>query len=357
MLTDEALERLRPRATNYKVADGDGMYVLVRPSGTLTFQLDYRLNGRRETVTLGKHGPGGLSLARARALCADARRMIADGRSPAAEKQLEKRRRRLQAASAGEEASPGGDGGRLARERVAPGPPSLAGLSKETGKRARTRATLLDATARLIAVQDADDISIGDITVAAGVANGTFYNYFKTKAEIIAETAFHITERLGAAIHDPKLAEEDPVAMVAIGARRTMDFAIEHPTWAWALVRSAAYLPHVRTYIYRGIGATVRLGVRRGVFKAKHDDFTLHLLISMSFAAIQERLLGKVGPDVGARLGEMHLRALGVAPDEAAAAAWSRPAARTSSGRPQPEGPARRRPASAGHVARAKPGA
>jgi hypothetical protein len=44
--------------------------------------LDYRLNGRRETVTFGKYGPTGLSLARARELCIDAKRAIKEGRSP-----------------------------------------------------------------------------------------------------------------------------------------------------------------------------------------------------------------------------------------------------------------------------------
>jgi len=54
--------------------------------------MDYRLNGRRETIYLGKYGPDGLSLARAREKCIDARRNIAEGLSPAIEKQREKRR-------------------------------------------------------------------------------------------------------------------------------------------------------------------------------------------------------------------------------------------------------------------------
>ena len=65
MLTDAALKYLKPKDKIYKVTDRDGMYVLVKPSGTLTFRLDYRMNGRRETVTFGKYGPAGLSLARA----------------------------------------------------------------------------------------------------------------------------------------------------------------------------------------------------------------------------------------------------------------------------------------------------
>lgn len=92
MLTDAALKCLKPKAKIYKVSDRDGMYARVSPTGSISFRLDYRLNGRRETVYFGKYGRGGISLARAREMCLDARRAIAEGRSPAIEKQREKRR-------------------------------------------------------------------------------------------------------------------------------------------------------------------------------------------------------------------------------------------------------------------------
>ena len=92
MLTDVAIKALKPKEKDYKVADRDGMYIHVTTKGALSFRMDYRLNGRRETIYLGKYGPDGLSLARAREKCIDARRAIADGISPAIEKQREKRR-------------------------------------------------------------------------------------------------------------------------------------------------------------------------------------------------------------------------------------------------------------------------
>ena len=92
MLTDVALKSLKPKDKPYKVTDRDGMYVLVTPSGVLSFRIDYRLNGRRETVNLGRYGPSGLSLARAREKCIDAKRTISEGISPAIEKQRDKRR-------------------------------------------------------------------------------------------------------------------------------------------------------------------------------------------------------------------------------------------------------------------------
>lgn len=92
MLTDLALKRLKPKEKIYKVADRDGMYVAVAPSGQITFRYDYRVNSRRETLTIGRYGPDGLSLAEARERCLAARKLVTEGRSPAREKQREKRR-------------------------------------------------------------------------------------------------------------------------------------------------------------------------------------------------------------------------------------------------------------------------
>lgn len=91
MLTDTALKRLKPREKDYKVSDRDGMYSVVKPSGLIVFRLDYRLNGRRETLTIGRYGPDGISLARAREICVASRRALMEGRSPAQEKQRKKR--------------------------------------------------------------------------------------------------------------------------------------------------------------------------------------------------------------------------------------------------------------------------
>jgi len=36
---------------------GNGLNVVVSPSGGRSFRYDYRLSGRRETLTMGRHGP------------------------------------------------------------------------------------------------------------------------------------------------------------------------------------------------------------------------------------------------------------------------------------------------------------
>ncbi|MFC5743303.1 tyrosine-type recombinase/integrase [Dyella tabacisoli] len=92
MLTDLALRNLKPRAALYKVADRDGMYAAISPSGAISFRYDYRLNGRRETLTIGRYGFDGISLAAAREKLRNARRLVGEGISPALQKQREKAR-------------------------------------------------------------------------------------------------------------------------------------------------------------------------------------------------------------------------------------------------------------------------
>jgi len=93
MLTDMAIKRLKPKEKLYKVADRDGMYVSAATTGQITFRYDYRLNGRRETLTIGRYGADGLTLAEARERCITARKQVAEGLSPAHEKQRDKRRK------------------------------------------------------------------------------------------------------------------------------------------------------------------------------------------------------------------------------------------------------------------------
>lgn len=86
MLTDTKLRNLKPRDKLYKVNDRDGLYVAVTPAGSLSFRYNYSINGRQETITFGRYGVGGITLAEAREQLGDAKKMVAAGKSPAKEK-------------------------------------------------------------------------------------------------------------------------------------------------------------------------------------------------------------------------------------------------------------------------------
>lgn len=82
MLTDTKLKTLKPADKLYKLPDRDGLYVLVLKSGAVSFRYNYRINGRQETLVLGKYGPAGLSLQEARSRLNEAKKLLSEGKSP-----------------------------------------------------------------------------------------------------------------------------------------------------------------------------------------------------------------------------------------------------------------------------------
>jgi hypothetical protein len=63
-LTDIRVRNARPQAKTYKLSDGGGMYLLVKPDGGRYWRLDYRFAGKRRTLALGVYPITTLSSAR-----------------------------------------------------------------------------------------------------------------------------------------------------------------------------------------------------------------------------------------------------------------------------------------------------
>lgn len=87
-LTDTQLKRAKARAKPYELPDGAGLVAEVMPSGTVAWRYRYRLDGKREKVSIGKYPA--VSLAKARAKAAEFAVMVAAGESPMREKKAEK---------------------------------------------------------------------------------------------------------------------------------------------------------------------------------------------------------------------------------------------------------------------------
>jgi integrase len=84
-LSDKAVRALKAKEKPYKVTDGQGLYVLVTAQGSRLWRFDYRFQGKRQTLSLGKFPDVGLGDARER--LAEARQLLARGRDPGTLKQ------------------------------------------------------------------------------------------------------------------------------------------------------------------------------------------------------------------------------------------------------------------------------
>lgn len=78
----------KPKKKQYKLADGEGMYLLVLPAGGKYWRLKYRYGGKEKVLALGVYPA--VSLAEAREKKIDAKRMLSKGEDPSTVKKIAK---------------------------------------------------------------------------------------------------------------------------------------------------------------------------------------------------------------------------------------------------------------------------
>jgi len=88
MLTDTAIRKAKPADKARKLADGGGMYLLIKPDDGRYWRMDYRFGGKRKTLALGVYPT--VTLADARQRREDARRLLANGTDPGEVRAAEK---------------------------------------------------------------------------------------------------------------------------------------------------------------------------------------------------------------------------------------------------------------------------
>src|SRR5207249_5423559 len=91
-LTDASIrnEIKKPRTKPKKLADQEGMYLLIKPDGARYWRLKYRFAGKEKLLALGVYPA--VKLAEARDRLDEAKRKLRDGIDPVAERKTDKLR-------------------------------------------------------------------------------------------------------------------------------------------------------------------------------------------------------------------------------------------------------------------------
>ncbi len=90
-LNDRQIKNTKPADKPYKLTDGRGLYLLVKPNGGKYWRLDYSIDRKRKTFAIGVYPI--IGLAEARGAAENARRLIAIGQDPSTAKQQAKQER------------------------------------------------------------------------------------------------------------------------------------------------------------------------------------------------------------------------------------------------------------------------
>lgn len=96
MLTDAKIKAAKPAEKPYKLADGEGLYLYIKPNGARLWRFKYRYAGKEKVAAFGGYKPGSsdhVPLAEARDRLTAAKQQLRAGIDPSAAKQADKQAR------------------------------------------------------------------------------------------------------------------------------------------------------------------------------------------------------------------------------------------------------------------------
>lgn len=187
-------------------------------------------------------------------------------------------------------------------------------------RKARTRQALIDAAVNLIAEGRGDRASIQEITDAADIGFGSFYNHFDSKDELFATASAEVLERWGQMIDKACADIADPAEIFAVSFRISGRLGWTHPGMARFLTGAGLSVLDSPIGLAPRALRDIRAGQQAGRFTALDADVALSAAAGGLLGLLQlcqdhpERMNEKLVD----QLAEAILRLLGVPAGEAA---------------------------------------
>jgi AcrR family transcriptional regulator len=199
------------------------------------------------------------------------------------------------------------------------GQAATAPVGRRDRRRERTRNQLTSAAQTLIAAKGVAGLRIADITEAADVGRGSFYNYFDSKEDLVAAIVSEAVQALAARVIMELPDTDDPAVRASVADRRFIRLASSDAEFARLLVNlhrgddlfAAATLPYARI--------ALEAGIESGRFDVGNLDVVLIVLAGGAFGLIRAILAGDAPADADQAHAESILRLLGIPPAEARA--------------------------------------
>ncbi|MBD3885226.1 TetR/AcrR family transcriptional regulator [Phormidium tenue FACHB-886] len=189
-------------------------------------------------------------------------------------------------------------------------------------KRERTRSSLIESAYRVFARKETDAVTIDDIIAEAGVARGTFYNYFQTREDVLRAVAASLSDAMNQKIWAQYATIADPAERMAIGLRQFLHQAMRDSTWGWVIVRIGLVAAPLSETIERGLMTDLEAGIRLKRFQVESVQAAIDLVLGTALMAMRTILEGHTEANYPEQITKLILKSLGVADVEAGVIAF-----------------------------------
>jgi AcrR family transcriptional regulator len=201
--------------------------------------------------------------------------------------------------------------------------PEALSPSRTKRRKARTRQKLIDAAREMLATGTAAQASIQEITDAADVGFGSFYNHFSSKGELFEAAVTDVLEELGQSFDELSTDVDDAALAMAQSIRLTLRLCRSRPQISAVLVRHYMLVMDSDSGVARRLLRDIRAGMASGRFLEADPRLARAAVSGAVLATLQMTLTAPELVDDTAcdQLVEQLLRMLGVPLDEARALA------------------------------------
>ena len=186
-------------------------------------------------------------------------------------------------------------------------------------RKARTRQALIDAAVRLIAEGRGDRASIQEITEAADIGFGSFYNHFASKEDLFATASEEVLERWAEMIDTACAGLDDPAEVFAVSLRTSGRLAWTHPDIAGFVTGAGLDLLDAPGGLAPRAVRDIEAGQAAGRFTVPDAEIALSAVAGglLGLLRLHERHPGRVAESSVDDLAEGSLRLLGLRGAEA----------------------------------------
>lgn len=178
-------------------------------------------------------------------------------------------------------------------------------------RRERTRQKILDAAFRVFARKGTDAPLIEDFIAEAGIARGTFYNYFHDTSELLQATVEWLSTDIVESIEDEVNVQSDPFLRLAIGIRLWLDKAEHDLVWAAFVARPEI----LKDLPFGPLRRDIHEGHLAGLFQFPNERVAFDLLAGTLIVAMRSYTQSNVPTGYTANIVRIALQGLGADPD------------------------------------------
>jgi AcrR family transcriptional regulator len=155
---------------------------------------------------------------------------------------------------------------------------SLPAKSRSERRREDTRRRLIKATYEIIARRGFEGLVIQDITAAADVGYGSFYNHFLSKDAIVSAAIDAAREHLKQMYERLDGLTADRAEAFAMDLRLWLHQSKTDNIWGWFMIRTILSGEELRSGVGGVLKRALDAGVRDGVFRPEDIDMAHEMI-------------------------------------------------------------------------------